>query len=175
LAVLVRGCLGDRTGGEHENLRAARVEFSEKYSNPGGATLAGQRQEPNQEKYEILQFPDNQVRAKFDEYVEAWKQHEVAKSELQAFEASTSEPSPMASQFESVESFMEFNGRRREYVKHHEALRRNQDGSAARLKEIARVLGVLLPRNCTLIHHVAGRQYVIRNHRGHVTVASEIG
>ena len=137
--------------------------------------MAGQRQEPNQERFEILQLPDNEVRAKFDAYAEAWKQHEVTKSELQAFEASTSEPSPMTSQFERVESFMEFNGRRREYVKRYEALRRNQDGSAARLKEIARVLRVLLPRNCTLIHHYAGRQYVIRNHRGHVTVASEIG
>ena len=137
--------------------------------------MAGQMQEPNQERFEILQLPDNEVRAKFDAYAEAWKQHEVTKSELQAFEASTSEPSPMTSQFESVESFMEFNGRRREYVKRYEALRRNQDGSAARLKEIARVLRVLLPRNCTLIHHYAGRQYVIRNHRGHVTVASEIG
>ena len=135
--------------------------------------MAGQGQEPNQEKFEILQLPDNEVRAKFDEYVEAWKQHEVAKSELQTFEASTSEPTPMTSQFEGVGSFMEFNERRREYVKQREALRRNQDDSAVRLREAARVLGVLLPRNCTLIHHFAGRQYVIGNHRGRITVASE--
>ncbi len=135
--------------------------------------MARQRQEPNEEDLKTLQLPDDEVRAKFDEYVEAWVQDEVAKRELQAFEASTSEPSPMTSQFESVESFMEFYQRRREYWKQREALRSNKAGSVARLRAITRDLEVLLPRDCMLIHHYEGGRYVIRNMRGHVTVTSE--
>jgi hypothetical protein len=115
-----------------------------------------------------LQLPDGEVKARFDELVEAWEQDEVAQKQLQEFEANTREPSAPAQLFEGIEAFMDYNRKRREYWKRREALRRNQEGAAERLEKSKRLIQVLLPRDHALIHERAGNRYVIQHQRGRV-------
>ena len=136
--------------------------------------MARRRRVSDEEKREILQLPDSEVRAKIDEYVEAWEAYMSAEREFQHFEAHTREPAPTTHLFEDVDSFMAFNRQRREYWKQREALRINQEGNKERLDELARVLGVLLPVDRRLIHHRAGNWYNIQNHRGHLSVSSVV-
>ena len=130
------------------------------------------KQEASQEELEILQLPDEEVKRRFNEFVEAWDQHEVAEARFTEFKAKANQPTPRSQTlfFEGIESVMRFNRQRRERVGRCEELRRNRDASAERVKESAFIVQVLLPPVCTLIHHQARSRYVIRNENGQVTV-----
>jgi len=119
-----------------------------------------------------MQLPDEEVITRFNEFVEAWDQRDVAESQLRKFEAKTDQPTPLNLTFEGIESFMQFNRHRREYVERYEELRRNRDASVERAKEAVSIVQMLLPPVCMLIHHHAGSRYVIRNEKGRVTVSS---
>ena len=97
--------------------------------------MTRRRQEASEEELRILQLPDEEVIAQLDEFVEAWEQHEDAKRQLQKFEANTAQPSALTHIFDGTDSFIDFNRRRREFVKRYEELRRNRDDKAERLRE----------------------------------------
>jgi hypothetical protein len=84
------------------------------------------------------------VLGRFNEYVEAWEQREEAERQLKEFEANSSEPPyPRELMFDGIDSLIEYNRKRREYLTRREELRRNRDESAKRLKERASVVQVL--------------------------------
>jgi hypothetical protein len=124
----------------------------------------------SQKDIAIVQLPDEEIGSEFDRFVEAWEQHQAAEIEFRTFEAKTNEPLAMGRTFEGIESFMQFNRQRREYVGRREELRRDWDDKEARLREHAEMVRVLLPTDSVLIHNYAGSRYVIRNDKGRVAV-----
>lgn len=120
---------------------------------------------------EVMQLPDEEVVTRLDELVESWRQQEDAVRQLRRFEGTTGAPAVKREHyFHNTEAFIEFNRRRREYVRQHEELTRQREAAGERYNHAAAIISVLLPEDSGLIHRYGRFEYVIRNTQGRVTV-----
>lgn len=125
--------------------------------------MARRRQDLSEKDLSILLLPDDEVVNQLDTFVEEWEKLGDAEGEIRKFDSKNGPPEAYSHLFESIEDFMVFNERRREYWRERDSLHRQRDEIAHSVEQSAGVVRVLLPRDCSLIHVHKGSRYAIRN------------
>jgi len=133
--------------------------------------VARRRQPVNEQELGILLLPDNEVLAQLDTFVEEWEKLQDAEGEIRKFDSENAQPEAHSHRFESIEDFMVFNERRREYWRERNSLHRQRDEIADSVEQSAGVVRVLLPRGCSLIHVHKSSRYAIRNENNQLQVS----
>lgn len=150
---------------------ARSVESAEKDDSSEGDVVAQPRGGAEPPESEIMQLPDEEVVARLDELVESWRQQEDAVRQLRRFEGTTGAPAVKREHyFHNTDAFLEFNRRRREYVRQYEELTRQREDADERYNQVAAIISVLLPEDSGLIYRYGRFDYVIRNTQGQLTV-----
>lgn len=133
--------------------------------------MGQRRHDIDERELAILLLSDDEVVNQLDAYVEGWERLKDAEGEIQRFEAETGRPEAHSHVFESIEDFLAFNQRRRDYWKQRDALHRQRDDIGNSVKQSAAVVRVLLPKDCHLIHFHKGSRYAIRNWNNQLQVS----
>ena len=125
--------------------------------------MARRRQPVSEQELDILLLSDDEVLTQLDTFVEEWEKLQDAEGVIRKFDSENAQPEAYSHLFESIEDFMVFNERRREYWRERDSLHRQRDEIAYSVEQSAGVVRVLLPRDCSLIHVHKGSRYAIRN------------